>query len=194
MSSNKAASNTSAPTLFLQANGHSYAYRPAKAHCRVLRGGESRGRRSARSILRERRRRPRRGRLVYGESRDRTVEHDGSRKISPHGCTAQRDRPRRHNRGSLPSRRRIPRQSGGTSTYLPARQRDDRIVGDSVMATATATSFNGQATYLLSGNTMPAESRSPLKPFTESKTCRISNWTRILTSELDTLKSTPPPP
>ena len=140
MSSNKAASNTSAPTLFLQANGHSYAYRPAKAHCRVLRGGESRGRRSARSILRERRRRPRRGRLVYGESRDRTVEHDGSRKISPHGCTAQRDRPRRHNRGSLPSRRRIPRQSGGTSTYLPARQRDDRIVGDSVMATATATS------------------------------------------------------
>ena len=31
------------------------------------------------------------------------------------------------------------------------------------------------ATYLLSGNTIPAESRSALKPLTESKTRRKSN-------------------
>jgi hypothetical protein len=48
--------------------------------------------------------------------------------------------------------------------------------------------------YLLSGNTMPAESRSALKPLTESKTCRMSNCTRILTFGLDVRKSTPAPP
>ena len=47
--------------------------------------------------------------------------------------------------------------------------------------------------YLLSGKTIPAESRSALKLLTESKTCRRSNWTRIL-SGLDVRKSTPAPP
>jgi hypothetical protein len=50
------------------------------------------------------------------------------------------------------------------------------------------------AIYLLSGNTTPAESRSALKPLTESKTCRMSNWTRILTCGLDVRKSRPTPP
>jgi hypothetical protein len=53
---------------------------------------------------------------------------------------------------------------------------------------------DSSAIYLLSGNTTPAESRSALKPLTEAKTCRMSNWTRILTFGLDVRKSKPAPP